>query len=156
MIMGHSGLFVIALLYVIMWSGYFLFTLAVLFLVTGVLILLSFWSVPLNPFQSSCLEKFPHPGHEGILNPDRATKHAVLLEKLVQQGHKVKNISETVSLCILSPRVLSLFFDGPIAFFSGIVSHMHHPKYLEKTNSRHYITKKYYLCYPLTRPTVFM
>jgi hypothetical protein len=55
-------------------------------------------------------KKFPQAGREGILNPRRATKRAVLLEKLVQQGHKVKNISETVSLYILSARVLSLFF----------------------------------------------
>jgi hypothetical protein len=48
--------------------------------------------------------------HEGILNPCRATKRAVLLEKLVQQGHKAKNICETVSLYILSSRVLSLFY----------------------------------------------
>jgi hypothetical protein len=65
-----------------------------------------------------------------------------LLEKLVQQGHKVKNISETVFLYILSRSVLSLF-DGPTAFFGGIISHMHHPKYLQKANSRHYITKKF-------------
>jgi hypothetical protein len=44
-----------------------------------------------NPFRSSRLEKFPKPGHQGILNPLRATKRTVLLEKLVQQGHKKKN-----------------------------------------------------------------
>jgi hypothetical protein len=62
------------------------------------------------PFRSSHLEKFLQPGREGILNPHRATKRAVLLKKLVKQGHKVKPISETVSLYILSPRVLSLVF----------------------------------------------
>jgi hypothetical protein len=65
---------------------------------------------PVSPFQSSHLEKFLQPGREGILDPCRATKQAVLLEKLVQQGHKVKNISQTVSLYVLSPCVLSLFF----------------------------------------------
>jgi hypothetical protein len=60
---------------------------------------------------SSChVEEFPQPGREGILNPRRATKRAVLLKKLVQQGQKVKNISETVSLYILSPHVLCMFF----------------------------------------------
>jgi hypothetical protein len=106
-------------------------------------------------FRSSCLEKFPQPGREGILNLRRASKRAVLLEKLAQQGHKVKNISETVSLYNLSPCVLSLFFDGLFAFFGGIISHMHHSKYLQKANSRHYITHKIHLCYPLTRPIVF-
>jgi hypothetical protein len=57
-----------------------------------------------------CLEKSPQPGRQGILNPLKATEQAGLLENLVQEGHKVKNISETVSLCILSPCVLSLFF----------------------------------------------
>jgi hypothetical protein len=51
-------------------------------------------------------KKKPQPGRQGILNLFKA----VLLETLVQPGHKVKNISETVSLYILSPRVLSLFF----------------------------------------------
>jgi hypothetical protein len=51
----------------------------------------------------------------------------------VQQGHKVKqnllqcfylaqNLSETVSLYVLSPRVLSCPFDGLIALFGGIIS----------------------------------
>jgi hypothetical protein len=56
------------------------------------------------------LEKSPQPGRQGVLNPRKATERAVVLEILVQEGHKVKNISETVSLCILSPRVLSLLF----------------------------------------------
>jgi hypothetical protein len=86
-----------------------------------------------NPFWSSCFEKFPQPVHEGILNPRRVTKRAGLLKKLMQQGHKMKYISETVSLYILSPHVFSLFFDGPIAFFGGIISHMHHPNYLQKS-----------------------
>jgi hypothetical protein len=47
------------------------------------------------------LEKFPQPGCEGILNPHRVIKRAVLLEKLVQQGHKLKNISETVYVYIV-------------------------------------------------------
>jgi hypothetical protein len=62
-----------------------------------------------NPFRSSGFKKFPQPGRERILNPRRATKRAVLLEKLVQHGHKIKNISETVSLYVISPLVLSLF-----------------------------------------------
>jgi hypothetical protein len=64
----------------------------------------------LNPFWSSHFKKFPQPGREGVLNPHRATKRAVLLETLVQQGHKVKTISVAVSLYILSAFVLSLFF----------------------------------------------
>jgi hypothetical protein len=47
----------------------------------------------------------------------------------VQQGHKVKNISETVSLFMY----LLCSFDGPSAFFSGIISHMHHPKISAKS-----------------------
>jgi hypothetical protein len=43
-----------------------------------------------NTCQSSRLEKFLQPDHRGILNAPRTTKRAVLLKKLVQQGHKVK------------------------------------------------------------------
>jgi uroporphyrinogen-III synthase len=43
-----------------------------------------------NPFWSP-FEKFQQPGHQGVLNPRRDTKRTVLLEKLVQQGHKVKS-----------------------------------------------------------------
>jgi hypothetical protein len=74
---------------------------------------------------------------------------------LVQQGHKVKNISETVSL-YYHPVYFLCSFDGPIAFFGGIISHMHHPEYLQKAHSRHYITNKCYLCYPLVRPIAFI
>jgi hypothetical protein len=56
-----------------------------------------------NPFRLSCFKKFPQPGHEGILNPRRATKQAVLLEKSMQQGHKVKNISETLYIYSITP-----------------------------------------------------
>jgi hypothetical protein len=45
----------------------------------------------INTFRLSRLEKFPQPGCEGVLNPHRAIKRIGLLEKLVQQGHKVKN-----------------------------------------------------------------
>jgi hypothetical protein len=62
-----------------------------------------------NPFWSSHFKKFLEPGRQGILNPCRATRRVVLLKKLVQQGHKAKNISETVSLSFLSPRVFYLF-----------------------------------------------
>jgi hypothetical protein len=43
-----------------------------------------------NPFWSSCLEKFLQPDCQGILNAHRATKRVGLLKKLAQQGHKVK------------------------------------------------------------------
>jgi hypothetical protein len=35
-------------------------------------------------------EKILQPGRQGFLNARRVTKQAVLFEKLVQQGHKLK------------------------------------------------------------------
>jgi hypothetical protein len=64
----------------------------------------------INPFRLSHLEKILQPGCEGILNSHRATKRAVLLEMLVQRGHRMENISETVSLYILLPRVQQSLF----------------------------------------------
>jgi hypothetical protein len=43
----------------------------------------------INPMRSSRLEKFLQPDCQGVLNPRRASKRTVLLEELVQQGHKV-------------------------------------------------------------------
>jgi hypothetical protein len=47
---------------------------------------------------------------KGILNARRATKRAVLLKKLVQQGHKVKN--QTVYLLTQCKKTNSLPFSG--------------------------------------------
>jgi hypothetical protein len=100
-------------------------------------------SVMINPFQSSCYKKFPQPGREEILNPRRATKRTVLLEKLVQQGHEVKIFLKLFLYIFSHPVYFLCSFDDPIAFFGGIISHMHHPKYLQKVNSKHYITKNF-------------
>jgi hypothetical protein len=47
-------------------------------------------AVTFNPFWLSSLEKLLQPVRQGILNANRAIKRAVLLEKLVQQGHTAK------------------------------------------------------------------
>jgi hypothetical protein len=82
-----------------------------------------------NPFQSSRLGKFPQPGREGILNPCRAYKQTVLLKKLVQQGHEVKNISETFAIYSITPctflvllmaRLLSSVVSFPICIIQNI------------------------------------
>jgi hypothetical protein len=51
-----------------------------------------------NPFRLSRIKKNPQPGHQGILKHRTPIKQAVLLGKLVQQGHKVKNISDLHSV----------------------------------------------------------
>jgi hypothetical protein len=43
-----------------------------------------------NPLQTAGWEKIRQPGWQGFLNARRVTKQAVLLKKLVQQGHKLK------------------------------------------------------------------
>jgi hypothetical protein len=44
----------------------------------------------LNPLRTAGWEKILQPGRQGFLNARRVTKQAVLLEKSVQQGHKLK------------------------------------------------------------------
>jgi hypothetical protein len=44
----------------------------------------------LNTLRTAGWEKILQPGRQGFLNARRVTKQAVLLEKLVQQGHKLK------------------------------------------------------------------
>jgi hypothetical protein len=44
----------------------------------------------INPLRTAGWEKILQPGRQGFLNARRVTKQAVLLEKLVQQGHKLK------------------------------------------------------------------
>jgi hypothetical protein len=44
----------------------------------------------INPLWTAGWEKILQPGREGFLNARRVTKQAVLLEKLVQQGRKLK------------------------------------------------------------------
>jgi hypothetical protein len=43
-----------------------------------------------NPLRTAGWEKVLQPGWQGFLNARSVTKQAVLLEKLVQQGHKLK------------------------------------------------------------------
>jgi hypothetical protein len=43
-----------------------------------------------NPLQTAGWEKILQLGRQGFLNARRVTKQSVLLEKLVQQRHKLK------------------------------------------------------------------
>jgi hypothetical protein len=45
---------------------------------------------PLSPLWTAGWEKILQPGRQGFLNARRVTTQAVLLEKLAQQGHKLK------------------------------------------------------------------
>jgi hypothetical protein len=48
------------------------------------------WVVIINPLWTAGWENILQPGRQGFLNAHRVTMQAVLLEKLVQQGHKLK------------------------------------------------------------------
>jgi hypothetical protein len=88
-----------------------------------------------NPFRSSCLEKFSQPGCEGILIPTEPLSELFCLKSWCKKGIKLK-IFLKLFLCIFYHPVYFLCsFDGPTAFFGCIITHMHHPKYLQKANS---------------------
>jgi hypothetical protein len=53
-------------------------------------LLLKYFSTLLNPLQTAGWEKILQPGQQGFLNAWGVTTQAVLLEKLVQQGYKLK------------------------------------------------------------------